>query len=421
MSRVLAALLALGVASASAAPATLTLTGPGVPIAPLAVNGFNASWNMPLVEAVDAVRAVRPTSLRFPGGNVGDENDLTAAALAYMKANLGVAGAGTAATVQTRVFATREGARNRPEDAAQAARDAREAGLGVTLWEIGNEPDLYAKNRGAAEWTPGKYCATFRAQRAAILAVDPGARFAGPAVSKGDGPAADFLRAFVRECGDVVDVLTWHEYPTDGSRPDGEALATAREVTAHLDAFRALLRDPAANPLGHARDVRLGVTEYSLSYRSDRPRHLADGVGALWAAETTLRLAEGGADLAQYFAILAAGGHGLVDLAGVPRPTLYAFTQLASFRGTAWGVTSTDPDLWPHAAADGKLLTVLVTNAATSTRALATPLEGWTLIGGKTFTEQTARDEADFDRLPLATSVDLPGRSLTRLVYKRLP
>lgn len=424
--RCLLLLLALGtvLGTASAAPATpaaLSVSPDALPLAPLAVGGFNTSWQMPLVDALDAVRSVAPTSLRFPGGNVGDDADLNAQGLTYFRSSLGLTGSHPAAIVQTRVFATRADPRNRPQDAAQAARDARSVGLKVTYWEIGNEPDLYAANRGDPSWTPEKYCRTFRAQRQAILQVDPGARFAGPAVSKGTGPALTYLADFVRACGDAVDLLTWHEYPTDGAASDEAALATAPGVTAHVQNVQALWRDPARNPLGHTRAVALGVTEYSLSWRSGTARHLADQVGALWAAETALRLAEAGVQVASYFAIIAAGNHGLVDLAAVPRPTLYAFQQLRHFRGAALPTRVSDPALWAHTAQDGLLRTVLVTNTATSARSLATALPGYLLIGAKTFTEQTVQDEAPFIRLKLAPAADLAGRSLTRLVYKRLP
>ena len=415
---VLAAALA---GNGTAAPVTLSLGTAGTPISPLVLNGFNTSWQMPLVEALDAVKSVAPTSLRYPGGNVGDDNDLIRSGLQYFKSSLDLAGKGTAAIVQTRVFATRPDARNKPEDAAQAARDAREIGLNVTYWEVGNEPDLYATNRGDPSWTPEKYCATFRAQRDAVLKVDPQAKFAGPAVSKGTGAAMNYLERFVKVCGDVVDLLTWHEYPTDGTATDEAALASALSVTEHVEAVRSLWRDPQRNPLGHTRGVKLGVTEFSLSWNSPRARHLADQMNALWTAETSLRLAEAGVHLSSYFAIIAAGSHGLVDRAGVPRPTLYAFQQLRHFRGTALPVRASDPALWAHAARDGKLVTLLVTNTAKDTRTLTTALPGLTLIGAKTFTERTVQDEADFIRLKLGPAVDLPGRSMTRLVYKSLP
>lgn len=408
---------------ASAAPATLTLAaGPGTPLSPLALNGFNYGNWMPVVEARPGLLAAAPSSLRFPGGNVGDENDLIEQALQVLKTNaeLLTVAPPPALIVQTRVFASKPDARNRPEDAADAARSARRLGLTVTYWEIGNEPDLYATSRNDPSWTPQRYCQVFRQQRAAILAVDPAARFAGPAVSGGIPRRDEFLSRFVKDCGDVVDLLTWHEYPTDGTATDEAALASVSGVTDDLRRYRALLADPQQNPLGHARDIRLGVTEYSLSYRSDRPRHLSDQLGALWAAEATLRLAEGGVDLTSYFALQATGGHGLVDLAGIARPSLYAFEQLAHFRGNWLALGSDDPALWTHAALQGPRLTVLVTNTATSGHALATPLPGYQLIGAKTFTQQTVDDEADFTRLPLGPSLDLPARSLTRLAYTRV-
>ncbi|MFD1732477.1 hypothetical protein ACFSC4_17510 [Deinococcus malanensis] len=162
------------------------------------------------------------------------------------------------------------------------------------------------------------------------------------------------------------------------------------------------------------------MTEYSLSWRSQGP-HLADQVAALWAAETTLRLADAGADVSSYFAIIAAGNHGLVDLAGIPRPTLYAFQQLRHYRGEALTIRSSDPALWVHAARHANTVQLLITNTSTAPRPVATELPGYQLIGAKTFTQQTVADEADFIRLKLGPAADLPGRSLTRLAYKRLP
>jgi len=415
--------------SALSAPAALNIGTVGKPIHPAAVNGFNVGYDMSIAEAQEAVHSVAPSSLRYPPGNVGDENDLTLAGLTSFRSSLQLAASRTGGTpplavVETRVFATRPDARNRPEDAAQAARDALTLGLKVAYWEIGNEPDLYSKNRGDASWTPQCYCQTFRAQRTAILAVDPQARFAGPAVSNVEGGGADFLTAFVKECGDIVDLLTWHEYPSSGELSDEAALATASRVSEHLKRFRVLLGDPERNPLGVSKGAghsnELGVTEYGLSYQSNRSRHLSDMVAALWAAETTLRLAEGGAALSQYFALIGSGGHGLVDLAGIPRPTLYAFEQLKFFEGEALEAHTDNPELWVHAARANQQLTVLVSNVGTAAHALSTPVVGYSLIGAKSFDARTVDDEALPQRLKLEPTLNLPAHSFTRLVYKRL-
>jgi len=416
-----AALLAALSLAAAPAPASLKIGAVGTPINPLAVNGFNAPYDMSVAEAVPEVQSVAPSSLRYPPGNVGDEQDLTLAGLTGFASALKLSGPQAVPTIETRVFSTRQGARNRPEDAAQAARDAASLGLNPVYWEIGNEPDLYSKNRGDASWTPQRYCQVFRAQRSAILKVSPGAKFAGPAVSNVEGDGEAFLEGFVKGCGDIVDLLTWHEYPTDGTASDEAALATAPRVTTHLKRFQALMKAPASNPLGSARPVQFGVTEYSLSYVSNRTRHLSDMVAALWTAETTLRLAEGGASLSQYFALIGSGGHGLVDLAGIPRPALYAFRQLRAFQGEALAASTTDPALWVHAARDRNLLTVLVSNTATDSHLLASAVSGYALTRAETFTAQTVDDEASPTPLPLTAALHLPARSFTRLTYTRPP
>ena len=423
--RRLSAALLLSAGLAAAAPATLTLdSAPAKPLPPRVIGGFNLGNWMPVVEALDNLRSVAPSLVRFPGGNVGDENDLTDANFKPLSSNMELLTTGKqppALIVQTRVFGGKPGAKNTPADAARAVGYARDAGLKVAYWEVGNEPDLFAKNRGDASWTPERYCATFRAQRAAMLKVDPQAKFAGPVTSNGNGPADTFLRAFVMQCGDAIDLLTWHEYPNDGSGSDADALATVSVIDRELAAYRALLDSPESNPLGYKRRTPLGITEYGLSYKSDNPRHLSDQVGALWAAEATVRMAEGGASVAAYFALMATGGHGLVDLADIPRPSLTTFQQLQAFTGSWRKISTSDPMLWTHAAQDGQKLTVLVTNTDTDKRPLSAALPGYQLIGVVSAVANTVdgADEGEMRRLPLGASVNLPARSLTRLVYKQ--
>ena len=424
--RRLGAALLLSCGLAAAAPATLTLdtAAKPVPLPPTVIGGFNLGNWMPVVEALDDLKSVAPSLVRFPGGNVGDENDLTDANFKPLTSNMELLTTGKAPPaliVQTRVFGGKPGAKNTPADAARAVGYARDAGLKVAYWEIGNEPDLFSKNRGDASWTPERYCATFRAQREAMLKVDPQAKFAGPVTSNGNGPADTFLRAFVKQCGDAIDLLTWHEYPNDGSGSDEDALNTVSVIDRELEAYRALLDSPETNPLGHTRRTPLGITEYSLSYKSDNPRHLSDQVGALWAAEATVRMAEGSASVAAYFALMATGGHGLVDLGGIPRPSLFTFEQLQAFTGSWLPIKSSDPIFWTHAAQDGNKLTVLITNTATDKRPLSAALPGYQLIGVVSAVANTVdgADEGEFVRLPLSGTLDLPARSLTRLVYKQ--
>ena len=389
-----------------------------VAIADTALGGFNFGNWMQVSEFTDQLINVGPAVLRFPGGNNGDENDLTVDALTAMKSSAGLLGK-PQFILQTRVFASRPGAKNRPEDAAEAVRAAKELGLEVLYWEIGNEPDLYSVNRGDPSWTPEKYCRTFRAQRQAIMEVDPHARFAGPAVSGEPVRRDRFLSAFVGACGDVVDLLTWHIYPTDGKQTDALALQTVAEANGSLERYRALWNSPTQNPLGHARRIEFGVTEYGLSWYSARMRHLNDQVAALWAAETTLRLAEGGAAVISYFALQGTGGHGVLDISGVPRPSYYAFSLLKGFNGSALVARCSDSEVWAHAATSGQRLSLILINSSTTEKPVALDIPGWKPVDAQAFTAQSADKEEDFMRLPVTPNLRLPGRSMARVNYVR--
>ena len=409
-----AAGLAASLAVAQPTPVTLVL-GPALPVpASLqALGGFNLGNWMQVAEFRDDLKKVRPTLMRFPGGNIGDENDLNEASLNTLKANLGLLGA-NGAIIQTRVFSTRPDAKNRPQDAADAARYTKKIGVNVRYWEIGNEPDLYATQRGDPSWTPAKYCQVFRAQRQAILAVDKSAKFAGPAVSN-PGP---FLDAFVKDCGDAIDMLTWHVYPESGDKTDEEALASVSAVSDTTARYKTLLKDPVANPKGYNRATAMGVTEYSLSWNTNRMRHLADQTAALWAAEATQRLAEGGVSATSYFALQATGGHGLLDVSGAPRPAYYAFQLLAAQKGQPTAMTTTNSSLWAHAAQDGSALNVVLTNTTITPVTLDPTLKGFMLSGAKGFDAQTVADESDFIRFPVRGAFTLSPRSMTRLAYQ---
>lgn len=414
-------------ARAEVPPAALRISPERVlaPVNPGVLRGFNFGNWVQVVDFQDELRALGPAQFRFPGGNIGDERDLTGYALDVFKGNLTVLGAaGAPVTIQTRVWdgnmaISHEPARNGPEAAADDVRWARERGLKVAYWEIGNEPDLFAAPRGDPSWTVERYCQVFRAQAAAIKAVDPSARVAGPGVSGGVPGRDKFVARFVELCGDVVDVLTWHIYPTDGTRSDEAAFATIAEVDQTISRFSKLLSDPATNPLGHGRRIGLGVTEYALSWQTPRMHHLADAVNGLWSAEAALRFNEQGLEVAHYFCLQGIGGHGLIDQGGEERPTYHAFSMLAKLAGQLVAAGSDDPDLWVHAALDGKRLDVIVSNHSAAEKALATGLAGWRLQGGDWFDEGVVRDARATPAISPSPTLRLAPRSMTHLVYER--
>lgn len=427
--------LLLALLSATAGAATVT-PGPAAPrpIRPESVSAFNLGNWMPVVEHLPTLRALNAAGVRWPGGNIGDEQNRTPQALQTLKSNWTLLGQPTL-MIQTRVFSRPGGnqggaeARNTPQDAADLVRMARDLGLKVTYWEIGNEPDLYATNRGDPSWTPERYCGVARAQRAAILGVDPQARVAGPAVSN-PGP---FLDAVIQTCGDAFDLITWHLYPGNGDGTPAQALASIERARSTLARVEARWADPATNPHGQGRPLAQGVTEYAQSWRSDRSTHLSDAVGGLWAAGAALRLSEGGAVFNPYFSLMATGNHGLIDDAGFPRFGYAAFRELAHYRGLTLDLRSDDPAVWVHGAqpaperptegqpVEGQprgLLTVFALNTADTPTPLTVRVPGYAVIGAKTITDADVNADLPPRPLDVRGPVTLPPLSFTRLVLK---
>lgn len=417
------ALAGLGATPATAAEARVSVHADreGPAVNPAVTRGFNFGNWMAVAEHREALARVPAASLRFPGGNIGDDQDMDAATLDTFKSLLSLVAGQPGLVVQTRVYAGRvdRKAANTADDAAAAVRMARERGLKVAIWEIGNEPDLYATVRGDTRWTPERYCTVFRAQAAAIKATQPGARVAGPAVSGSTASAMAFLERFVELCGDAVDVLTWHLYPTNGDGSEDAALASVTQVDASVEHVRRLWIDPKRNPLGHQRKPQLAVTEYGLSWKTDRPRFLADQTAALWAAEAALRLAQHGVDAAHYFAYQGTGFHGLLDNAGVPRPTYYAFRMLGDLQGRFVGADSSHPGLWSHAAKDGDQIRVLLLNTTSETLRVELDSAGW-LPKQAHYVDAAIADE-ELPPAPLAAQrqLSLPPRSMSSVLLTK--
>ncbi len=333
---------------------TLRVTEPLGPIAPGAITGFNTTAAAPVVLHLDEYDAMDIRSLRFPPGNDADDYVLSADTLAAFAQTWRILGEPDVHLVAN-FF---EG----PDHAIAVAATLRALGITPRWWAVGNEPDLYPRNRMNPAWTAEVYCERFRAMRSALEAELGDVRMSGPAVSGSRPSGMDYLREVITRCGDVIDLVTWHVYPTDGTRSDEDALATSRELAHEIAQVRAWLADPTVNPLGHEREFEIGVTEFGLSWRTQMLRHLEDQVAAVWLAETLGQLATAGVDVGQYFAIHGLGGHGLIDRTGWVRPTYHVYAMLAGFAGTAYRVEGGDERLAAYAAADDTGLRVLIVN-----------------------------------------------------------
>jgi len=105
-------------------------------------------------------------------------------------------------------------------DAARAFLErTRELECPVTVWELGNEVSSWFAQDLDNRPSPTELGADFFTARALLDEIDPDARLAGPASAfwpdYGEVGSPDtYLSDFLAECGPVVDVVTWHYYPT---------------------------------------------------------------------------------------------------------------------------------------------------------------------------------------------------------------
>ena len=201
-----------------------------------AITGHNHGTFMRVLDFQEDFAQLNIGSLRYPPGNIADEHPLNQMRITDYGRQWQFVGKPSVLVVNNLFTGT-------AEEAAASVADFKEEGIPVLAFEVGNEPDLYGPNRADPSWTPEKYCEKFREYHAAIKAVDPDALVAGPAVSGAD-IAEPYLKEFLKLCGDVVDVLTWHIYPTDGSATDEAALASSSQVTDTIQRYRGWISDP---------------------------------------------------------------------------------------------------------------------------------------------------------------------------------
>lgn len=295
-------------------------------VKPNSIGGMNVNNAMSIVNTMNLIKPLKIATITYPAGNVADDNQMvdtnsdSALQGLYLQQKL----LGFPFTfVQVRLF------KGSPEMAAASVQRARNNQVKVGVWSIGNEVDLYAKHKNAPEWTPEKYNQAFREYALAMKTVDPNLKLAGPLLSQ---PNDSWIKKFITECGDLVDVLAWHWYPTDGTWSDGSALATAPFVKGQIERYRSWLKDPQINPKGYERDIKLAITEYALHWDTPNYRHLTDMVAAMWTAEVLGYMAQKGLDYSHFFCLGNYGGHALIEPwpSNLERPVYYVFKFYAN-------------------------------------------------------------------------------------------
>ena len=175
--------------------------------------------------------------------------------------------------------------------AAEAAAAYRIVGPRLLAFQIGNEPDSFRNRYRPATYGPADYLKEWNVFHDAIVAITPGARFAGPDISN----KLPYLTAFAEEAPRHRDVilLSGHYY----------AMGPAGSPDATLDQL--LGPDPKLATM-HRRDfsiVEQAIKTAGLPFRVTEGNSCWDGgkpgvsdtlASALWCADTMLAFAQMG-------------------------------------------------------------------------------------------------------------------------------
>lgn len=360
------------------------------------------------------------TFLRFPGGEWGDENDLTPFHIdLYMT---------LAQTMDAEPFIAVRMKGGTPEKAAEVVRYVNvEKGYGVTYWSIGNEPDLFGDADNV--YSADEHAVTWRLFAEAMLKVDPSIKLIGPDVSQypstrlGNAYAnvrRDFVCTFLKANGDLVSAVSIHRYPFPIGLDSGSPkLTDLYGSTTEWDTMIPDLREVIRKTVG--RDLPVAVMEVNSNWTRDTGGVAsADSyANAIWWADVLGRMIRQKVEYVAYFALVTANEPYGMLARYAPRPTYYTYQLYKRFGSELIGSASPLDTVSITAAkrADGTI-TVMIVNRNEVDRAIVLQIADFT---GELKEVYRLDPLNKASRIEDAVSPDgsfvLPGQSATLLVY----
>lgn len=167
-------------------------------------------------------------------------------------------------------------------DEAKAVRAA--AGDHLLAFEIGNEPDLFARRHRAPGYSYADYLSEFRAYRDALLQKIPDSCFAAPDAAV----ALDWVSKFAADEGKQIRLLTAHYY-RDGAMKPTSTIAELLQDDPRLGAMLRQLQS-AADSSG----VPYRICETNSFYGGGKPGVSDTFAAALWVLDFMFTLASAG-------------------------------------------------------------------------------------------------------------------------------
>lgn len=323
------------------------------------------------VNNIDPAKNSGITFLRWPGGNWGDQNDVSTIQIDRYISQARMMGAEPSITIRL--------PNNTPENAAEMVRYTNiEKQYGVVYWSIGNEPSLYEENAEfqSRDWDAVSYAQEWRKFAEAIKAVDPTIKIYGPDIHqfKGD-PSFDprdsqgryYLQEFLKVNGDLVDVVTVHRYPfptcqTCGMPTREELFANTPEWDDIILNVQRIVKETTG------KELPVGVLEYNSNYTNGAGAETSPDSfnGAIWLADVLGRMIRHRPEMLAYWTFKTGSGHGLMDSFNL-RPSYFVFQIFKRF-GNHLVAANSDQEMVSLFAAktdDGRVTLIFVNRGET--------------------------------------------------------
>lgn len=318
-----------------------------------------AGWMNYSEEAVAVYKQARLSMLRFPGGDWGDEHKLEPSHLKYFMGLCNKLKADP--MIQVKLHDSS------PQEAAALVKYCKDQNYNIKYWAIGNEPNFYETQHFRGKPYRAKdYIRDFKEFSKAMKKVDPKILLCGPELSayefKGEQPSfpldenqISWMDEFLANCGNAVDIVTFHHYPVGGVNRVADWKAdTLLKTTDRWEPLLGGLRAKMKKYLG--RELPIGITEinsdWSGLYNGEATADTFTNV--IWWTETLGELIKYNVDYVDFFGLYDTGAYGIVTADLMKFPAFFTFEFFKDFGDQFLNVGNDNNDLKVYASFNGK-------------------------------------------------------------------
>jgi hypothetical protein len=143
--------------------------------------------------------------------------------------------------------------------------------------------------------------------------------------------ANNWFTPFLRNCGDIVDIIGLHRYPFNGLQTISVSMTDSPTVAAQIDRLRLEIKNVTG------RDIPLIFSENNLTYQYDITQMIPEGMGSslaagLWWADVLGRFVNKNLYMAYLWDLVYDDNLSLFEArTRIPRPTYYSFGLYSHF------------------------------------------------------------------------------------------